>query len=206
MHPSIPWAAAFCLVAAAPAGAATLADVRRALAAVTTMSADFTQTAADGTVLRGRMDLKQPGRIRFDYAGKVPYLIVSDGRTLSFVDYKVAQVSQWPLRSTPLGVLLDPKADLARVARVVPESESPVPGMVAVAARDPARPDMGAILVLLRPDAAAPGGLMLTGWRVLDAQGNFTAVELSGVRYNQPVDDRRFRFNDPRAPRFPGRG
>jgi outer membrane lipoprotein-sorting protein len=198
--------AAVALLAATPSAAATLGDVRAAIAAITTMSAEFTQTAADGSVLRGHMDLKQPGRIRFDYGGKVPYLIVSDGKTLSFVDYKVAQVSQWPLRSTPLGVLLDPDADLARVARVLPDSESPVPAAVAVAARDPKRPEMGAILILMQRNAAAPGGLMLMGWRVVDAQGNFTAVELEKVRYNEPIDERRFRFSDPRGPRFPGRG
>jgi outer membrane lipoprotein-sorting protein len=192
---------AACLSAAcisAPAVAATLADVERALAATTTMTADFTQTAANGQVVRGTMKLKRPGRIRFDYGSKTPYLVVADGRLLSFVDYQVSQVSQWPIRSTPLGVLLDPKADLGRIARVLPAEQSPLPGQLAVVAADPRKPDLGRITFFLAPDGAAPGGLRLTGWRVLDAQNNLTTVELSNIRSNMPLPDSGFGFRDPR--------
>lgn len=182
----------------APLGATTLADVERAFAATATMTADFSQTAANGQVARGTMTLKRPGRIRFDYAGKTPYLVVSNGSTLSFVDYQVSQVSQWPVRSTPLGVLLDPKADLSRVARVLPDSQSPLPGQVAVLAEDPKKPDLGRIVFFLAPDKAAPGGLRLTGWRVTDAQNNLTTVQLSNVRANIAVSDSGFGFKDPR--------
>lgn len=183
---------------AGPVGATTLADVERALAATSTMKADFSQTAANGQVARGTMTLKRPGRVRFDYAGKKPYLVVSNGRTLSFVDYQVSQVSQWPVRATPLGVLLDPKADLSRVARVLPEAQSPLPGQVAVLAEDPKKPEAGRILFFLAPDKAAPGGLRLTGWRVTDAQNNLTTVQLSNIQTNIAVADSGFGFRDPR--------
>ncbi|MGL6044810.1 MAG: LolA family protein [Sandaracinobacteroides sp.] len=184
----------------------TLAEVRQALAATTSMTASFTQTAADGRQASGTMILKRPGRIRFDYGKSASFLVVADGQRLSFVDYKVSQVSQWPVRSTPLGILLDPAADLAKVARVLPERESPLPGQVAVLAQDPKRPDVGRILFFLAPDPSAPGGLRLTGWRVTDAQANLTVVELSGARFNVPVADSNFRFRDPRpASRIPGK-
>lgn len=191
---------------AAPAFSTTIADVQKAFAATASMSADFVQTAQNGQVATGKMVLKRPGRIRFDYAGKTPYLVVADGRTLSFVDYKVAQVSQWPIRSTPLGVLLDPNADLAPVARVLADAESPMPGIVAVKATDPKKPELGSILFLLQRDGAAPGGLRLTGWRVTDAQGNLTIVDLSNIRFNVDVGDGKFRFDDPRQRgKIPGR-
>lgn len=185
-------------LASTPAGATTLADVERAFAATATMTADFAQTAANGQVARGTMALKRPGRIRFNYAGNTPYLVVSNGSTLSFVDYQVSQVSQWPVRSTPLGVLLDPKADLARVARVLPDAQSPLPGQVAVLAEDPKKPDLGRIVFFLAPDKASPGGLRLTGWRVTDAQNNLTTVQLSNVRTNIAIADSGFGFKDPR--------
>lgn len=188
--------AAAAFVAAAPVAATTLADVEKALSATTTMTADFTQTAASGAVARGKMQLKRPGRIRFDYGDNAKYIVVADGRLLSFVDYQVSQVSQWPIRSTPLGVLLDPKADLSRIAKVLPESE--VPGQVAVSAADPKKPDFGKITFFLAPDTAAPGGLRLTGWRVIDAQNNLTTVELSNVKLNVNIADSGFGFRDPR--------
>ena len=189
------------VAAAAPAAAFTLADVQQALVATTSMTASFTQTAANGAVARGTMQLKRPGRVRFDYGDDAKYLVIADGRQLSFIDYQVSQVSQWPIRSTPLGVLLDPKADLSRIARLLPTSE--MPGQVAVQAADPGKADYGRITFFLAPDKSAPGGLRLTGWRVVDAQNNLTTVELSDVRMNVPVADSAFKFNDPRARRRP---
>ena len=212
-RPVLAVAAAFVLsvpLLSAPAKAAPSVDIQqveRALSATTSLTADFRQTAADGRVASGKMLLKRPGRIRFDYGKAVPYLVVADGQRLSFVDYKVSQVSQWPIRSTPLGVLLDPRADLSRIARVLPPESSPVPGHVAVEAQDPKRPDFGRILFFLKPDSAAPGGLSLTGWRVTDAQNNLTVVELSNMQFNAPVSDSSFRFRDPRPSRarIPGK-
>lgn len=181
-----------------PATATSLSDVAAALRATSSMEADFLQIAADGRTASGRMSLKQPGRIRFDYGPSAKTLVVADGKRLSFIDYRVGQVSQYPLRQTALGVLLDPDLDLARIARVLPEAESPVPGQVAVLATDPKRPEAGRILLLLSPDGKAPGGLALKGWRVLDSQNNLTVVDLSDLRWNLPIPESRFRFDDPR--------
>ncbi len=184
--------------ARAAAPAATLAEVQRALATTRTMTARFRQTAQDGRVASGTMAMKRPGRIRFDYGPGASFLVVADGQRLSFVDFEVAQVSQWPIRQTPLGVLLDPEADLARVARLVSDAESPIPGAVTVEAQDPRRPELGRIRFFLARDPAAPGGLRLTGWRVIDGQGNLTQVELSEIRWNVDVAESLFRFRDPR--------
>lgn len=188
------------ILAAAPASAAPIDEVIAALAATSTMRASFVQTAADGSLQRGTMVLARPGRIRFEYA-KSPILVVADGSRLTFVDYEVGQVSQWPVRKTPLGVLLDPKADLTRYARVV-AVDGP---NIAVEARDPKRPDFGAITLGFRRDGSAPGGLALTGWVALDAQNNLTEVKLSDVRYNVPVGGGAFRFRDPRTKTPPGK-
>ena len=186
------------LLFSVPAASTTLADVQRSLAATSSMTADFTQTAASGGVARGKVSIKRPGKIRFDYGKGATFLVVADGRTLSFIDYQVRQVSQWPIRSTPLGVLLDPSSDLARVAKLLPADQSPIPGAVAVLATDPKRPEIGKILILFEPDTAAPGGLRLAGWRVTDAQNNLTVVTLSNPVWNVPVSDVAFRFDDPR--------
>lgn len=187
-------------IIASPAAAQqpSLAQVQAALSATRSMVAEFSQTAPNGGVARGTLSLQRPGRIRFDYGPGARTLVVADGTRLSFVDYEVAQVSQWPVKSTPLGVLLQPDADLSRVARVLPAAESPLPGRVAVSAQDSKRPDLGRILFFLRPDAAAPGGLALDGWRATDAQGGLTQVTLTNARYNVDIPRDRFAFRDPR--------
>ena len=183
------------LLLAAPALAAPIDDVAASLKATTSLAADFTQTGADGKVQTGRMILARPGKIRFQY-DKAKLLIVGNGRTLTFVDYAVNQVSQWPVKSTPLGILLASEPDLSRVAKVVASDAN---GVV-VEARDPKRPEFGTLAISFRRDAAAPGGLALAGWAALDAQGGRSAVQLSGAKYNADLSKADFGFRDPRRP------
>jgi outer membrane lipoprotein-sorting protein len=187
------------LAVAAPAAAQTvapdLAAVQRHLAAVGTMTAAFTQTDRAGKVLAGNLTLKKPGRIRFQYQQGVPLLIVGDGRALTFIDYSVRQVQRWPIGNSPLGVLLDPKRDLSRIARVMPGGD---PRVVSIDAADPRHPEYGRINLVFVRDAGAPAGLMLQGWVALDSQGNRTTIRLSDQRFGVPVSDRAFTWNDPR--------
>lgn len=178
---------------AAPAGATSLADVAASLKGTTSLSADFTQAGADGRVLTGKMWLARPGKVRFQY-DKAPMLLVGDGRTLSFVDYQVKQVSQWPVRRTPLQILLAAEPDLAPYARITADT----PDGVEIAARDPKRPEFGTLSIRFVRVASAPGGLALAGWTALDAQGGRSDVRLSNVRYGASLAGVAFTFADPR--------
>lgn len=192
-----PFAALAALTLAVPAVAqqGTLAQVQNHLRAAQTMTAAFEQTDRVGKTVRGTLTLKKPGRIRFQYEKGVPLLIVGDGSALWFIDYSVRQVSRWPVRNSPLGVLLDPDRDISRYARVVPTGN---PNVVSIEAHDPKRPEFGRLTMVFARQAAAPGGLMLQGWVALDSQNNRTTVRLSSQRFNIPVGDGAFRWNDPR--------
>lgn len=181
--------------AAAQAQAGDLAAVQAHLRGLTTMTADFQQTDRNGQVLTGTLTMKQPGKIRFQYQQGVPLLIVAERGALAFIDYSVRQVQRWPIRNSPLGVLLDPDRDLARYARVVPSAD---PRVISVEARDPKHPEYGRITLVLARDASAPAGLTLQGWVALDSQGNRTTVRLSNQRYGVPIGDETFRWRDPR--------
>lgn len=187
--------AAPALVAAAPAQRNDLATVQAHLRAVESMTARFSQTDRNGKVLNGTMTLKRPGKIRFQYERGVPYLIVGDGKSLYFVDYQVRQVDRWPVGNSPLSVLLNPSKDITRFTRLVPSAD---PRIVTVEAHDPRHPEYGRISLVFARDGSAPGGLMLQGWVALDSQNNRTTIRLSGQRFNAPVADNMFRFNDPR--------
>jgi outer membrane lipoprotein-sorting protein len=108
----------------APSQNADLASVQAHLRAVATMTADFTQTDRSGKVLTGKLTMKRPGKVRFQYQQGVPILVIADGNSLWFIDYQVSQVQRWPIGNSPLAALLDPSRDLTRFARVVP-TDSP---------------------------------------------------------------------------------
>lgn len=174
--------------------ASPLAQVSAHLKAVDTMTANFTQSGRNGQTLDGKLTLKRPGKIRFQYGPGVPMLIVADGKSLTMVDYQVKQVSRWPIGNSPLSVLLDPNKNLAKVAKLLPSDDR----VVLLQARDPSRPEFGTITLAFAKVASAPAGLMLTGWTTVDAQKNRSTVKLSGQRFNVPVAETAFRYVDPR--------
>jgi outer membrane lipoprotein-sorting protein len=172
-----------------------LAAVQRHLQSITTMTADFTQTDRNGKVLTGTFTLKKPGKLRFQYEKGVPILIVAEGGALTFIDYSVRQVQRWPIKNSPLGVLLDPSRDITRYARVVQTGNDRV---VSVEANDPKHPEIGRITMIFARDAAAPAGLALQGWVQLDSQNNRTTIRLANQRFGGAVSDGTFKWVDPR--------
>ena len=180
--------------------AAALPEVSAHLTATRTMTADFRQTAENGGIATGRLTLARPGKVRFQYQKDVPLLVVADGRSIAMIDYEVSQVSRYPIRQTPLSVLLDANADLAKYTRVISSTAT----ALTVEAKDRKHPEYGVITIFFTREKSAPAGLSLRGWRVLDAQGNRTLVELSNIAFNVAVADNAFRFKDPRRRTRPG--
>lgn len=192
------WTIPIAAVALVPPAVAApgLSAVQAHLRAVSTMTADFAQTNQAGKTVTGTLTLKRPGRIRFQYQEGVPLLIVGDGKALTMIDYQVRQVSRWPIGNSPLALLLDPDRDVSAFARLVPNAPS---GRLLVEGRDPKHPEFGTITIIFAEQPSAPGGLMLAGWTVLDAQGNRSTVTLSDQRFNVAVDDKAFKWRDPRS-------
>ncbi|HEU4650157.1 MAG TPA: outer membrane lipoprotein carrier protein LolA [Croceibacterium sp.] len=186
--------AALAVPAPALAQADPLDQAVTALRAITTMRADFSQTDRNGQVVRGVMTLKAPGRIRFEYERGVNMLVVSNGRSLTLIDYDVNQKQRWPIGNSPLGALLDPNRDVKRYGRLMPTAN---PNVISVEVKDSRRPEYGTINLIFVRDGSAPGGLELTSWVALDAQNKRTTVRLSNQRYGLAVPDSTFTFRDP---------
>lgn len=172
-----------------------LQKVNAYIRAVTSMTADFAQTDKNGQVVTGKITLKQPGKIRFQYQKGIPMLIVGDGKALTVIDYEVRQVQRWPIGSSPLGALLDPNKDLSKFGKVIQTGD---PTVLSVEARDPKRPEFGTITMVFKRKAASPAGLELYGWVALDSQNNRTTIRLTNHRYGIPIADSAFRWTDPR--------
>ena len=187
------------VAAAAPALAATpspdLARLKSHLSSVQTMTANFTQTDARGRTEIGTLQMKRPGRIRFEYSGG-DLLLVANGKTLTFVDYSVGQKSSWPLGRTPLGPLLSASPDFNGKAEILPSADSRI-----VVARAKNAGQYGQLTLAFLRNSSAPGGLQLYGWTATDPQNHRTTVKLSNVRFNTAVPDSAFTYADPKKKR-----
>ena len=185
-------AAAIIATPAAAADSPDLAKLKGHIGAVQTMTANFVQTDARGRSAAGTLQLKRPGKVRFQY-GSGDLLLVADGRNVAIVDYQVGQKSTLPLNRTPLGVLLSGSPDLKGRAQIVPNGDTRI---VTVRARDPAQ--YGSLTLVFTRSASAPGGLQLYGWTAIDGQNRRTTVKLSDVRYNVAVPESAFTYAEPK--------
>ena len=166
---------------------------------VKSLAAKFYQRAPDGGVTSGNLSMARPGRIRFDYQGEVPFLVVADGKTLSFVDYEIGQVTRWPVNDTPLRALLGGSTDLASIGANIEIAPGGVAGLLALHATDVERPELGRITVYFEETPDADQQLRLLSWAVIDAQGQLTTVELSDEQVNIELAEKLWEFDDPRG-------
>jgi outer membrane lipoprotein-sorting protein len=178
---------------AAPTSAAVNADLAKVQAHITsvdTMTANFVQTDAKGRSAAGTLQLKRPGRVRFQYGGGDVLMVANHGK-LVFLDYTVGQKNSWDLDKTPLGTLLSANPDIKRVAKIQANTD---PRIVVVRARG----DFGSLILAFLRSSAAPGGLQLYGWTAIDPQNKRTVVKLSDVRYNVAVPESAFTYAEPK--------
>ena len=182
--------------AAAQADSGKLDEAVAALRGISTMRANFTQQDRNGQRVSGVLTLKRPGKIRFEYEKGVNMLIVSNGSSLTLVDYDVNQVERWPIKDSPLGAILDPTRDVKRFGRLQPTSN---PDVISVEVRDAKHPEYGVITLVFARDGGAPGGWELSSWVSLDSQNKRTTVRLSGQQYGVSVPDSAFKYRDPRT-------
>jgi chaperone LolA len=182
------------VIIASPALAADSADLARLkahLASVQTMTANFVQTDSRGRSAAGTLQLKRPGKVRFQY-GSGDLLIVADGKRLYFLDYQVGQKSSWPLDKTPLGPLLSASPDFNGKAQVLPNAD---PRILVARAKNTS---YGQLTLAFLRSPSGPGGLQMYGWTAIDPLGHRTTVKLSNVRYNVAVPESAFTFAEPK--------
>ncbi|WP_444452895.1 LolA family protein [Rhodobacter capsulatus] len=161
----------FALAAPAWAEKIPLADISAYLNGLTTAEAQFTQVNSDGSKATGKLYLKRPGRMRFEYANDDTLVLASGGQVAIF-DPKSNQIAeQYPLKRTPLNLILADKIDLGQAKMVVGHEEDG--SNTAVVVQDPEHPEYGAIRLLF---SANP--LRLRQWVITDDAGQKTAVIL----------------------------
>ncbi len=178
---------------------AALADIEGYLASLDSFEARFRQTNPSGGTVEGTMYLEQPGRIRFDYTEDVPFLVVADGKVLSFVDYEVGQVTRWPVADTPLKLFLADRPDLSALGARIQLNPAGLADHIALQAADPEKPDQGVITVYFRRLEEDKSALELRSWVVEDAQGLITVVEVFDGKDNPNLSASLWEFEDPRG-------
>ena len=164
----------FALALAFPAAAEKipLNAISKYLNALSTAKSDFTQINADGSIATGKLYIKRPGRVRFEYAPPDRSLVLASGGQVAIFDAKSNQPpEQYPLTRTPLSLILAENIDLARAKLVVGHKEAE--NATRVLAQDPDHPEYGTIELVFTANPVA-----LRQWVITDDLGQQTTVIL----------------------------
>lgn len=179
------------LLMAAPALAAKipLGEISNYFNRMTTAETDFRQVNSDGSTSSGRLIIQRPGRMRFEYAPPDRTLVLASAGQVAVFDGKSNQPpEQYPLKKTPLNLILERNVDLSRAKMVVGHSEAN--GLTIVTARDPKNPDLGTIEL-----AFSANPLALKQWTVTDEAGGRTTVVLGPLKTGQSYPMATFSIN-----------
>lgn len=150
----------------------SLGDLSGYLNDMKTAQADFTQINDDGTISTGRLYIRRPGRVRFEYNPPEESLVMANGGQVAIFDAKSNQPPQrFPLARTPLSLILARSVDLAREKMVVGHTWDET--TTTVRAQDPAKPEYGSIEMVFTGEP-----IELRQWVVLDGSGQRTTVIL----------------------------
>jgi outer membrane lipoprotein-sorting protein len=164
--------ALFALGLPAQAELVPLSDLSAYLNRLTTAEADFTQVNSDGSRTQGKLFIKRPGRVRFEYAPPDRSLVMAGGGQVAIFDAKSNQPpEQYPLRRTPLNLILAQRVDLGAAKMVVGHYEAD--NTTRVVAQDPEYPEYGTIELVFINDP-----ITLAQWIITDDLGNRTTVVL----------------------------
>lgn len=163
----------------------SLAAISQYLNAMKTATGEFTQINDDGTISTGKIFIKRPGRVRFEYNPPDRTLVVANGAYVGVVDGKSTEnVDAYPLRRTPLSIILARNVDLGRARMVVGHTSDDK--STTVVAQDPEHPEYGSIELVFTGNPVE-----LRQWVINDNAGSRTTVVLGeltkGGRFKEEI-------------------
>ena len=177
-----------CMVLASPVAAEkiSLNEISSYFNAMTTAEAQFSQITDTGETSTGRLFIRRPGRIRFEYDPPEATLVVVGGGQVAVFDPKSRdEPLRFPLRHSPLNLILEREVDLAQRDMVVAHFE--VESQTAVTLQDPENPDYGFIQLIFNDNP-----VQLHQWVVQDNSGGQTHIILDSLTEGRKLSNMLF--------------
>jgi len=151
-----------------------------------TAQGEFTQINSDGTISTGEIYIKRPGRIRFEYNPPERSLVIAGGGQVAIFDGRSNQgPEQYPLKRTPLSIILQRNVNLAQANMVTGHSSDGT--TTTVKAQDPEHPEYGDIQLIFTANPTE-----LRQWVITDNAGGQTTVVLGELKKGGAIGASKF--------------
>lgn len=154
-----------------------------------TAEAAFTQVNDDGSISTGKLYIKRPGRVRFEYDPPVEAMVLASAGAVAIFDGRSNQPPEtYPLRRTPLSVILARNVNLAQANMVVGHEFDGT--ATVVTAQDPKNPEYGNIQLMFTAEPVE-----LRQWIINDGSGGRTTVILGEMETGVALRDSIFNID-----------
>ena len=169
------------------ADAKAVQEISKHFSSVPSMMGEFIQFGPNGEQTGGRFFLQRPGKIRFDYNKPSPIMVKADGRTVGINNKKLKTWDYFPLRKTPLRLLLADKIDVNDKAIQSVKLEE---DLTTVVLADKSLFGKSKITLMFDPNSYD-----LRQWTITDNQGKDTSVMIFNIKKNVKFKKRLFKID-----------
>ncbi len=153
--------------------------------------ARFVQTTHDGTQLVGTFYLQRPGKLRFEYDPPIDDFVVADGFFIYFYDSQLGEQTNAPIGQTLADFLL--RSNIKLSGDISVEDISRGGDMLQAELVQTADPEAGSLMLAFSEEP-----MTLKKWRIVDAQGLITEVELFYLKTDITHPSSLFGYSDPK--------
>ena len=151
-----------------------------------TFQANFRQFSDDGSVAKGILFIKKPGRLRIDYDEPEDLLILASGGQLAIFDPKGdPEPTSFPLRITPFSLILAKQLNLVDSSNILSHEYNQ--GETSLLLFDPEHPERGHIELIFSGNTP-----ILDRWVMHDESGSITLMSIEQYRENIPLNEMQF--------------
>tara|TARA_Y100000991_G_C21871590_1_gene305363 strand:+ start:66 stop:680 length:615 start_codon:yes stop_codon:yes gene_type:complete len=169
-----------------PATADTLQQAESWFANLTTMRADFTQIASDGSVAEGRIVMRRPSRLKITYNSTPPLNLITTPVWLHVDQPDDRQVASYPISETPLSVILSDPVSL-RLDGYETNVTERAGGIVQIVINKGSGEGAGRLTLEFTESP-----FQLRRWIIADVAGVQTSVTLQNQVFGVPVENAEF--------------
>ena len=161
----------------------SLDDLSTYMNNMVTVESTFNQVNENGSSLTGKMYLKRPGKIRFEYGPPNLGLVIVDGGQVAIFDPKSdKEPFRFPLSQTPLSIILEENVNFKK-GNMVLEHVSDGPSTV-LSLQDPAHAEYGYIKLVFTNYP-----VQLRQWIVDNNSGNKSIVVVEDWTEGKKIPD-----------------
>jgi len=139
---------------------------------LTTLQADFEQINSDGSIDRGKLYIRRPGRMRLEYTAPNNALVIAGAGSVAIFDDKSKNgPTLFPLKKTPLNLLLKKNVDLYTNEMITEHTANNENTFIV--AKNPKRKSQGSIKMVFSNSPVS-----LQGWTITNQSNQKTKIIL----------------------------